>query len=195
MSTNKLKVNSITSHTQMNLNLSSQGQRSVMKNRRSSISQLGKLTCKSSLTSAKGTTRMKRQLASLLLLLDTFCLVWAAAIWGVNQTHTQAFRCLYDSNAGNQELKSQEEKQQKNYSVTTWRWQMSRWAGNLGRKVILFTGTQWGGRRETRDTNDILGRTILHRLDCSMHCTLFSILDRPTLTSSGTFPNAPNENY
>lgn len=148
MSTNKLKVNSITSHTQMNLNLSSQGQRSAMKNRRSSISQLGKLTCKkSSLTSAKGTTRMKRQLASLLLLLDTFCLVWAAAIWGVNQTHTQAFRCLYDSNAGNQELKSQEEKQQKNYSVTTWRWQMSRWAGNLGRRGDFVHGDSMRGKK------------------------------------------------
>lgn len=147
MSTNKLKVNSITSHTPMNLNLSSQGQRSAMKTRQSSTSQLGKLTCKSSLTSAKGTTRMKRQLASLLLLLDTFCLVWAAAIWGVNQTHTQAFRCLYDSNPGNQELKSQEEKQQKNYSVTTWRWQMSRRAGNLGRRRDFVHGDSMRGKK------------------------------------------------
>lgn len=191
MSMNKLKVNSITSYTQVNLNLSSQRQRPAMKNRWSSISQLGKLTCKSSLTSANGTTRMKRQLASLLLLLDTFCLVWVAAIWGVNQKHTQAFRCLYDSDAGNQELKSQEEKQQKNYSVTTWKWQMSRWAGNLGRRVILFTGTQWGGRRETRDTNDILGRTILHRLDCSMHCMLFSIPGPPHTHKSRHISKCP----
>lgn len=66
-------------------------------------------------------------------------------------------------------------------------------SGNLGRQGDFVHRDSMRGRRETSDTNDILGRTTLHRPDGSMHCLLF-IIPGPTPTSSGTFPNAPNEN-
>lgn len=170
MGVNKLQVNSIPFY------LSSQGQRSAMRTQRVTISQLEKVSYKSSFTSRNDSVEWKggswhRYSPSHVLLGLGY------SYWGVKQKHAQTLGCLCDSGAENtEELRRKAGGRSLPRQAEVANGKARRRSGKERTLPwwLFHYDAMRGGRRDTRNTTDILGGTILHRPDCSMHCMLFS---------------------